>query len=406
MGSTLVNRINKKDNTIINITLFFIVWSFFHGFPYLFRGFTQVILGGRLNFILVLAQSFLFIAMMVNNPRCFNKLNQKHVTLYVAVLMFIYFVCAISVTVFDNSLIFSAIGISYLLFLRDDLKLVCFERFINLLTTLLFFSIIEYFVFIFTHSGVVLFTNIVIGDEDVALPQYYNQYLFNIINQTNEFPRFQSVCTEPGDVGTLCGLLLFAFQQKNKSKRQLIQYLIVIVSGVLSFSLAFYTMLAIVLISGRRKSGIMVFYLLIALAVYVYLWEFFEYRIIFRLGEENIDNRVTDVFNRMFYQALSDGSLFFPHERGDSFGAGIKVWLWRYGIISFLPLFYCYYHYFKIKVKQNDSVRWLCWLFFISFWISFYQRQWIMNLEYMIVFLSIPIIFSKNHNKTFAIANN
>ena len=124
------------------------------------------------------------------------------------------------------------------------------------------------------------------------------------------------------------------------------------------------------------------------------IYEFFEYRVLFRLQEGGADNRITGNFNFVFNRALSNGELWLPHTSEESFGAGAKMWLFRNGILAFVIIFFSYAYYFFGKVKEYSSPKLACFLFFMAFWVSFYQRHWITNLDYMIVYVAIPIIYA------------
>lgn len=66
-------------------------------------------------------------------------------------------------------------------------------------------SLIEYLLYIFTDQGILIAYFI---RDNSGREQLFEQHLFNffIINSTI---RFQSFCEEPGELGTLCYLMLF-----------------------------------------------------------------------------------------------------------------------------------------------------------------------------------------------------
>ena len=283
--------------------------------------------------------------------------------------------------------------------LRDDLKRSYLYRFINVLSVILLISLIEYVVIVLFHNGIVLYHNLQRTDtDDVRLLQIFNQYLFNLIIQNDLIPRFQSLCEEPGCVGTLCGLLIFPLQRDKKHR---FQYIVFIVAGILSMSLAFYALFLLHLLIGRKFTITSCILAAIIVILFYYFKDSFEEGIILRLQSGRIDNRLSEDFSYQFDNAWTRGELWLPHgQKSGSFGAGAKMWLWKYGIIAFIPLFlsYCYYYY--NKVKRYHSALWPSIIFFVTFWISFYQRHLITNFEYMMVFLVAPIIWARSlYNK-------
>ncbi|MBP5505180.1 MAG: hypothetical protein J6X89_03660 [Bacteroidales bacterium] len=382
---------SKSDNTVVNITVLLIVWSVFQGFPLLFGGVLNVIIGGKFSLIMSVIQAVLFVFFIYNYPSCFSRVNRIDVACFTVSLVFIYVLLIICVGQVDNSLLFTGIGIVFLLLLRDDLKVECLKRFVKIISLVFTLSIIEFLIYITTHWGIVLYSGIILGNADKTIVTYCNQYLFNFIVQLSDTPRFQSLCTEPGNVGTLCGMLLFI----NRDSVSKYQYIIILVAGLLSFSLAFYVLFFLSILNGSRFSGTIIIYALLFIALYLLLWDFFEQRILFRLAGGYADNRITEDFSVQYNEAIRDGSILIPHGFDVSYGAGAKMWFWRYGVLSFVPVFYSYYHYYRAKVRQYNSLRWNSWVFFFAFWISFYQRHWIMNIDYLIIFFSVPILFSE-----------
>lgn len=97
--------------------------------------------------------------------------------------------------------------------------------------------------------------------------QYYHNYLGCIlINQSGKLMyRFTSVFTEPGVVGTFCAFFLAASGCHPKTDKR---DLIFLISGILSFSVAFYVMLIIICaIKALRSGGYKVFTGLLAIVV-------------------------------------------------------------------------------------------------------------------------------------------
>lgn len=388
-------KLNGQDSFLVNSFVFFTFWSFFTAFPIAFHGFFRTVLGGRLGLLILLAQIIIFGLYAIQHPRCYSVKNQKYALVFSFALIFIWLLKALYVSEFDNGLVSPLFSAAVLILLRDDLKEECLNRFIKVLAVILLLSIIEYLIYILSNKGVLLFSNLERfgADDSFTLQiQLYDQYLFNVVASGTDFPRFQSLCEEPGVIGTICGFLVYATRGREDLK---FQYFVFVIAGFLSFSLAFYALFAMHFLTSSKVRGstLLILALLIVLA-YVYLYEFFEYRILFRVQEEGVDNRVTEGFDMAFSKALSNGELWWPHDETMSVGAGAKMWLWRNGIISFIVLFLSYAYYYFGKIKVCKASKKACLVFFLAFWVSFYQRHWITNLDYLLPFLTIPILYA------------
>lgn len=401
ISSENANHITKSESFLVNTFVFFIFWSFFTGFPIAFGGVCRTILGGRLELLLLLVQLVICAIHQSKYPFSFSNVNLKYSIYFSLALLSIYILGAIAIGELDNILIFSLLHVFFLIFLRDDLKLVCLHRFIKVLGVLLCLSLIEFLVLLFFGKGILVMSSVIkVGTENNDFAEVFDQYLLNFIftGWGSELPRFQSLCEEPGNIGTICGLLTFVTQRKKEYR---FEYIVFVLSGFFSFSLAFYALFAISLIQniGHNKLAIIIAAIISLIAIY-YLYDFIEYRIMRRFMEDNLDNRLTYDFNKRFMDALKDGSLWLPQGMSlGSHGAGAKMWIWKHGIISLIIFFSFYYNYYWKKVKSYNSLFWPCLVFFFAFWISFYQRHWITNLEYMIIYMSVPVLFAKNRQR-------
>jgi hypothetical protein len=183
-----------------------------------------------------------------------------------------------------------------------------------------------------------------------------------------------------------------------------------VLSGILSFSVAFYFFFIIHLFSsGNVKLSVVVASVIVFLFVYYYFKDFFDFYITNRLFGRSlaeIDNRSTYDFEIVFQKALNEGRLWFGIYKGDDIdGAGAKLFIWRYGIISLILLFVYYFNYYKKQLKRYRSKLFPAVVFFFVFWISFYQRHTITSMEYLICYVLAPLLFSSelydNKNETF-----
>lgn len=256
------------------------------------------------------------------------------------------------------------------------------------------FSIVEYGVYQLTGQGIVIGNAYrSTGYKDT----YFVQLLFNLVRTDLIIPRFQGLANEPGLLGTLCGLLLYYTRRERKLR---IPYYIFLLSGVISFSLAFYVILAIHFLFVVRLNwkGILVIVLIISASFYM-LRDQFEVLIERVVESEDIDNRTSENFDDAFEKAYSQGILWFGVgyqnvegliDKSDGGNSGGKLWILQYGIIGVIIVFIgygmLYYYRCGRKLQLYD------WLFLIVFWLSFYQRQTIYTPYTILVFLAVPLV--------------
>lgn len=394
--TTAGNTVTKKENFLVNTIVFFTFWSFFTGFPIAFNGVFRTMLGGRFGMLLLFLQLIIYLYSSSNNPRSFSKANQKYALVFVVALLSVSLWTFVSISEFDSSLITPLFSIPFFILLRDDLKVICLDRFIRLLAVILTLSLFEYFIYVFFNKGILLLSGLGrIGSEDNYFIDSYNQYLLNVISTHRVFPRFQCLCEEPGCIGTLSGFLIYVTKGR---KEYTYQYFIFIIAGVFSFSLAFFALYALHFLLNVRSSSItlVILLLMFILAYYVFM-DIFQDMLLYRLegGLDVADNRIAEGFSDVYAKAWSNGELWLPHgNTGGSFGAGAKMWIWIHGIISLIIVFISYLYIYWRKVKETKSSKWECFIFFLAFWVSFYQRHWIMNIDYLIVYVTTPILYS------------
>ena len=295
------------------------------------------------------------------------------------------------------SVIFAIIFGMFFLSLNRDIQKNIIYRFVWLLAVILLLSIIEFLLFQLSRKGFVLGQVTRVTD---ARETYFLHLLFNIISTDAFIPRFQSLAEEPGLIGTLCGFLLF-FTWKVKSMR--FPFYVFLFSGIISFSLAYYVILLFFLISCFKfniRNVTIVF--LVSFLLYQVFKENIDLLILSRVDVENsvdIDNRTTDVFDYYFEKAYNNGQLWLgvgagnlPPQitMGESGGnAGAKKWIFQLGIIGFFTIFIVYNIIYRLRKKT--AMTSYDWIFLLIFWLSFYQRETILNSYTLLAFLAMPI---------------
>lgn len=324
--------------------------------------------------------------------------NRREMVLFGCGWAFIYLIS----TLINSSIpslfdIFAFIyGILFLSFSRV-IQVSIIKRFVWLLSFVLFFAIIEYLLYQFTHFGFVIGS---VSRITAVRQTYFVHLLFNLISTSYMVPRFQCLANEPGLIGTLCGFLIF-FTWKVKSMR--FPFFVFLFSGLIAFSLAFYVLFAFFLLTTFRFNIRNVVILIISsIVLYLVLKENFEQLIVSRVevdDVEDIDNRTTDIFDHYYNKAYEKGQLWLgvgadnlPPQitMGETGGnAGAKKWIFQFGIIGFVIIFMVYNIIYRLR--KNGRMTFYDLMFLLIYWLSFYQRSSIIPPYTLLVFLAMPI---------------
>ena len=275
---------------------------------------------------------------------------------------------------------------------------------------ILVFSIPWFILYIMGHS--LPSSNISYGDD--ALYTYSNYYLFLLDDRslTSIIPRFSSIFLEPGHLGTATVLLLMSQCGKwNKWYN-----ITLIAATILSFSLAAYVFLVVIIIlnSWMKKEHIVVklicFTLLlgcITTGAFLYnkgdnmLHDLILMRLEIEDGEMVGDNRVTDDFKKEFENYMSSSDIMFGREMDtkSSGNSGYRVFLYEYGFVG-LILIVIFYSSWMIHVRYRRaliSALIMAVLLFIvrgyMLWFSFFIPI------FATAFLPEPVKLLKNNRK-------
>ncbi|SHK29209.1 hypothetical protein [Xylanibacter ruminicola] len=291
------------------------------------------------------------------------------------------------------------------LFLRIsyELQVRVIKCFVWVLAILLACSIVEFTIYGTTGWGIVLGQS---TRETAARETHFVNLVFNLIGTDYGVVRFQSIANEPGRIGTLCGMLLF-LAWRVRSLR--IPFIVFVISGIISFSLAFFVLLGIFLITHVRVSLKKMIIGIAVMGATIYVtYDRFQEKIVMRImaddGEmediETIDNRTTVAFDKYYNQALEKGQLWLGvgannlpkqiniESRGGS--AGAKKWIFQYGFVALAFLFITFNKVFLRRLRRKPDIN--DYGFLIAYWLSFYQRSDVMSPFSVIAFMAIPII--------------
>lgn len=207
--------------------------------------------------------------------------------------------------------------------------------------------------------------------------------------------KFMSVFDEPGVVGTLVALLI-SYRKLEFNK---IKDIVLIVAGLLSFSLSFYIVLLINLLYNRTLN--LKFYLIFVIILFSFYYvkpEFVKVALLDRFIVGNnigiVDNRSTETFNDEYDSFVKKGGagLFFglgPNALAklskdiELNVSSYKTLIYQFGILGAV-LFISFFFYATYKfapVKRG-------WFFFIIFLALAWQRPGVFNYFNLLIFLS------------------
>lgn len=384
----------RYERILVGFTVFNAILSVFTYFNLAYGGIGSTILGGKIG--IVVFALYLLVVFAGKNTGCFDQKNEKDALIVSIVFLTIWLITWLSADFFENFFIIAIVQVGTFLLMKDSLKVKCFDWFVKVFSLILLLSLIEYVIYSIAGVGIVLFSSITRpGDNNVVL----SQLLFNLLtdSDTSSIFRFQSLCEEPGVIGTVCGFLIFLTRSLKQYQKY---YYIFLLAGMLSFTLSFYILFIIHLFdrSSLEIRNLALYSVIIGLGVYLFA-EFINNFLLLRIvGNEltDIDNRSGGDFAYQFEQALNNGSLWLSnYKKGyDINGAGLKMFIWRYGIVSLILLFFSYSYVFWRWAKRYKSAIVRSFVFFFAFWVSFYQRHYITNMEYVLCFFMAPIFFS------------
>lgn len=312
----------------------------------------------------------------------------------------IFFISLFINGIFPRALLISGFVICLLILsFKTDIQISVFRKYVWIISIFFLLSAFEYIIFILIGKGVIIAT---VQRVTLAREGSFYHYLFNIISIHNIIYRFKGLCAEPGDMGTLCAFMLFA-TWRIKSLR--FPFFVFLICGMMSLSLAYYIFLFVFLITSVKPN---VKNILIGVAVFtafIFVFrDYFEGRLINRLTKvddvEELDNRTTDTFDRYFSKAFDEGELwlgvgsdnlppqiYYNNEGGN---AGAKKWIFQYGIIGFVIIFYIYniiyYRRCKKHLRYHDIV------FLVVYWACFYKSAVFTTSSIFIIFIMMPLL--------------
>jgi hypothetical protein len=282
------------------------------------------------------------------------------------------------------------------------------DKFEKLITFIFILGIVTYLI-----SIVITLPSFSIHPLNVLKTGNYKVYIFDLelVDYTiGNSRKFMSVFDEPGVVGTLAALLI-SYKKINFNK---IKDIVLVVAGLLSFSLAFYIILLINLLYNRTLN--LKFYLIFAIILFSFYYvkpEFVKVALLDRFIVGNnigiVDNRSSETFNEEYDSFVKKGGagLFFglgPNALAklskviEINVSSYKTIIYQFGILGAV-LFISFFFYATYKfapVKRG-------WFFFIIFLALAWQRPGVFSYFNLLIYLSglsyISAIEIQNNSK-------
>ena len=284
--------------------------------------------------------------------------------------------------------------------LKSEYKWVICSKFTNLFSFLLLFGIIEWVLLLF---GINFFWGVV--DRDGGSQEFY-QGIFILVPTYSDyglFYRFMSLCEEPGGLGTICFFLL-ATLDFQKSKKQ---FFILLLSGLISFSLGFYILIILWAITQNRRLKIsqILLGIVVVVVMLTMFGDFFEARIIDRVtGDdiETIDNRTNDDVDKKLQEISKDSRIVFGmgnrtfyewEAKVGGVSAGVKNFVIQYGLLGFIILLFSFsLLIIRIRGRSKETI-----ILLVFVWITFYKSNTWNNPPVLLPLLSVPVVMACNN---------
>ncbi len=215
----------------------------------------------------------------------------------------------------------------------------------------------------------------------IASGMQYGNYLmgYMIFNDGQSINRLSALFDEPGVVGTFAAFLLAATRFRLD-----VQNVIIFVAAVLSWSLAFFVLIAVYLFSVRPRL-FLIFLLLFSVLLLLFSDNpLVQKMLIDRLmiSDDGIsgDNRTTLTFELKFIEFLFSDKIYFGSDKTVyELGYYISSWkslIWDYGLVGLTSIlgYLVMLFTFKIKRSVTKEANKDYWVYFVMFIASIYQR--------------------------------
>lgn len=246
--------------------------------------------------------------------------------------------------------------------------------------------------------------------DEIPSRFYINFSNISFLYKDNVTLRLCGIFNEPGWLGTTLGLML-CYERINLKK---IENIIMLIAGVLSFSVAFFLIVFIGFLLRHRnfKVWAVVFISIILLTFILPNIETNNSQINFILKRLTItsgglagNNRSSNTLDKELRDMLSSEKIFFGYGDGyaedinkkheSKFVLSIKTEIVNFGLIGFSLLYIVpIYLFFKLSNKNEKAL-----IFIACFWISLYQRPWLYLISNYMMLISVVSMLSYLNKK-------
>lgn len=277
------------------------------------------------------------------------------------------------------------------------------------------YSLIKRYFFVMSAAAIICYASYTLhGLLPYRLTEYYAtskhgvwyaDYYFSYLYINSLQARACGLFNEPGWFGTFLGFYLCAEDLKLKK----IENIVVLIAGLLSFSLAFFVIVTIYFvirnINDRRKWILIIaLFAICATSSFIQTGDAAVDSFLDRISIAEIlsgKSRSTDEFNIVFHQVMSSPNKWLGMGSGYAFsmaGGGslsIKINLIDFGIIgttiTFLPIF--------ILLLKEASASSRAKIFLLCVAISQYQRPWIFEVSnFMLVVSALTALVQSDND--------
>lgn len=311
------------------------------------------------------------------------------------------------------------ISMSSLFLLTYNEKLYVLRVFTDGFVVILLISLFGWILFLLgvnlPHSGLILHSN--------GFHEYYDYYFFrtSAYSVESDFPRFQSIFLEPGQLATPCVFLFYLNSFENKVFGR--KNLVLLVAIILSFSLISYGLMLITFVTiawtegARWRVPLTIIVVFVIGGVYYFASSSennaINVLILSRLeyDEETIisgNNRTADVFDRNYEDFMNSNDKYFGIHNKLSSGydwsnnsSGYKKFIVHDGIIG-LVVFMSLIITMFLKNRNAKTL-----MFFIILVVAFLVRNLLQNPMWLsIAILGFYLLGNENNLKVNPIENN
>ena len=326
------------------------------------------------NFMVIVAYSTIPLGMLYVAPKL-GHINKQDARLLLLPIVYFMFLLLHTYGGYGGDWITSFIAISCFCLMERKDKAIIFDYFYWIIMLLNVFSILAYIIIVLKLPFGVEYVPYYTGNDC-----YYGKWLiFAVLEEGLGRFRLCGVFNEPGGLGTICSLLFVA----KYSKCTKIEKIILVITTILSFSLAGFLILFIFASIKLLTKNIKTAFLIIPLVIlFVNLPKIdfgnpflnsVAYRFSIIDGQLAGNDRYGLAFKNMYNEFKTTSSYYLGLGAGVPISRGVSTYkqlIFEYGIIGFgLLLLMFVVESWKRSLKNREAL-----IFALLFLVSIYQR--------------------------------